>query len=434
MRRALAGFTLAALFAVATQSAYATEPWRVVFHNKGAKPVAAPLLAEIKENVPTGIYELVPEAEPGQSLKESGFEKIAVAQIFVDRGARYLEISEGGFLPRTSFRYRLKTSKLVDLPPGVVLNPNGSDLVITCCDIPVLTHRGASGPKPYIYPLFGPENAKITRCYPMADVPGEDHDHPHQRLLWFTHGNVNGFDFWASDPLNKPNKKFGSIKETSRDVVLSGMSFGIFRTTDDWLDPDGKPICSDERTVRIFPRARIVVNEGKDVKISLRGLYLDYDVTIKANHGPVTFGDTKEGMFGLRVASSMDVTAKKGGKITNAEGLTDEAAWGKASPWVDYVGPVDGKTVGVAILNHPTSFRYPTTWHVRTYGLFAANPFGWHDFGMKKSGEYTIPAGESITFRYRLVLHQGDTAKADIAEAFRSYAEPPTVEILPPSK
>ena len=78
-------------------------------------------------------------------------------------------------------------------------------------------------------------------------------------------------------------------------------------------------------------------------------------------------------MFGLRVATSMDVTSKKGGKIINAEGIENTPAWGKPSPWVDYTGPVGGKTVGVAIFNHPSSFRYPTTWHVRDYGLFAAN-------------------------------------------------------------
>jgi hypothetical protein len=102
---------------------------------------------------------------------------------------------------------------------------------------------------------------------------------------------------------------------------------------------------------------------------------------------------------------------------------------GQASPWVDYTGPVDGRTVGVAILNHPDSFRYPTTWHVRDYGLFAANPFGWRDFGMKTAGDYTLPAGESITFRYRVILHDGDTASADLPAAFRAYARPPKVEI-----
>jgi Methane oxygenase PmoA len=126
----------------------------------------------------------------------------------------------------------------------------------------------------------------------------------------------------------------------------------------------------------------------------------------------------------------MDVDAKKGGKITNSDGLTDAAAWGKPATWVDYTGPVEGETVGIAILNHPSSFRHPTTWHVRTYGLFAANPFGWHDFGLKKSGDHTIPAGESIHFGYRVILHKGDTASAALAEAYEGYAKPPTVEVI----
>jgi hypothetical protein len=109
--------------------------------------------------------------------------------------------------------------------------------------------------------------------------------------------------------------------------------------------------------------------------------------------------------------------------------LTDTKAWGKASPWVDYTGPVQGKTVGIAILNHPRSFRYPTTWHVRTYGLFAANPFGWHDFGLGKTGEYTLVGGQELWFGYRLILHEGDTENARVAAAFDGYRDPPMIEV-----
>ena len=254
---------------------------------------------------------------------------------------------------------------------GLEISPGGKLLTVYHSDLAT---------KPYFFPLIGPTGVSYTRAYPLQkDVAGEDHDHPHQRSFWFTHGSVNGFDFWASDPLNKPKRNDGTIRETSRSIVAAGPVLGVLKTTDDWLGPDGKVVCQDERTVRAYATAAIRV--------------LDFDITLKATAGPVTFGDTKEGMFGLRVASSMDVKNKKGGKITNAEGITDEAAWGKASPWVDYTGPVEGKTVGVAILNHPDSFRFPTTWHVRTYGLFAANPFGWHDFGMKNIGRARRPRG-----------------------------------------
>lgn len=275
-----------------------------------------------------------------------------------------------------------------------------------------------SGPsKPYVYPLFGPTGEMFTRSYPMKEVEGEAKDHPHQRSFWLTHGSVNGHDFWASDPINGEKPQFGTIEARDVEVVGSETPSALvaIRHASDWLGPDGKPVCTDVRTLTFYgaESPRIV----------------DVDVTIRATHGPVTFGDTKEGMFGLRVASSMDVKRKEGGKITNAEGIHDLEAWGKRSPWVDYTGPVGGKTVGIAIFNQPGSFRYPTAWHVRDYGLFAANPFGYHDFKIAEKGEHTIPSGESIRFGYRVVLHEGDTKSARVGEAFAAFAHPPRVEI-----
>jgi Methane oxygenase PmoA len=288
---------------------------------------------------------------------------------------------------------------------GVELIPHGKRIEVRVDGKPVTEYVPDDGPKPYFFPVVGLSGGLMTRSFPMKKVEGEKYDHPHQRSLWFTHGSVNKVDFWSEVPGH------GRIVETSRPAVISGLAMGLIRTTDDWLGPDGKKICEDERAVRIYATRTVRM--------------LDFDITLKATEGPVTFGDTKEGMFGLRVATSMDVTSKKGGKIVNAEGIENTAAWGKPSPWVDYTGPVDGKTVGVAILNHPASFRYPTTWHVRDYGLFAANPFGWHDFGQKTSGDFVLPKGESIRFQYRLILHDGDTASAGLPAQFEGYAKPP---------
>lgn len=120
----------------------------------------------------------------------------------------------------------------------------------------------------------------------------------------------------------------------------------------------------------------------------------------------------------------MKVDAKLGGKIVNSEGQVDGKAWGRPAAWVDYHGPVGGDTVGIAILNHPSSFRFPTYWHVRTYGLFAANPFGLSDFpDTTKSGEYTLAKGEEITLRYRVLFHRGDEKEGKVAEVFSCYAK-----------
>jgi len=119
------------------------------------------------------------------------------------------------------------------------------------------------------------------------------------------------------------------------------------------------------------------------------------------------------------------VDAKQGGKIVNSRKQVNGAAWGKPAPWVDYHGPVDGQTVGIAIFNHPSSFRYPTYWHVRTYGLFAANPFGLTDFsgGKLTGGAHTISSGKSMSLRYRVFLHRGDEEEGNVAKAFSAYSK-----------
>ena len=378
---------------------------RVRVDGHGSDLRETPIVVALQVGLPAGDYDL--RAADGTTS--------IPAQVFVDASTTYFAAvlpHVSGTLPE---RYTLRPRSTNSAADGVSLRRNGGDIGFDVGGKPFVDERVADGPKPYYFPIYGPSGTPMTRGFPMKPGEGDDKDHFHQRSMWFTHGSVNGFDFWASDPLNKPSPKYGTIKETARSTALAGAAVGVLRTTDDWLAPDGKKVCQDERVVTVYNTASARM--------------LDFDITLKAAAGPVTFGDTKEGMFGLRVASSMDVNKKKGGKITNAEGVTDDAAWGKASAWVDYTGPVEGKTVGIAVLNHPESFRYPTTWHVRTYGLFAANPFGWHDFGMKRSGEYTLPAGESIRFRYRVIFHLGDTASAHIAQAFDGFAKPPRVEV-----
>jgi hypothetical protein len=262
-----------------------------------------------------------------------------------------------------------------------------------------------SGTKPILWPIIGPTDKPMTRDYPMLNHAGETKDHPHHRSLWFTHGNVNGIDFWTDK-----GKKVGTIKHLEFTKIAGGKS-GVIATRNDWLAPDGHRVCEDERTLRF----------GADDAAR----WIDFDITLKAVDGDVVFGDTKEGSFGVRVPESLNVTAKRGGKIVNSEGQADDKAWGQPAAWVDYHGPVDGKTVGIAIFNHPDSSRYPTYWHVRTYGLFAANPFGVHDFsgGKKGNGAMTLSKGKSVTFRYRVLLHKGDELEGGVAERYSSYAK-----------
>ncbi len=265
-----------------------------------------------------------------------------------------------------------------------------------------------SGHKPVLWPIIGPTGQPMTRAFPMdPKAKGEKRDHPHQRSLWFTHGDVNGIDFWAEFGGAKGkiiHREFGEVR---------GGPDAVIDTKNDWMAPDGKRVLSDERHIRL--------HLDGDARV------IDFDIRLIASDGEVLFGDTKEGTFGVRVPTIMDVVNKRGGEIVNSDGLTDGQAWGKAAAWVDYHGPIEGQLVGIAILNHPSSFRFPTYWHVRDYGLFAANPFGLHDFkGTEEpEGAFRLAAGESITLRYRVIFHRGNQDDAKLAQAFERYAAEP---------
>jgi hypothetical protein len=246
-------------------------------------------------------------------------------------------------------------------------------------------------PRPYCYPLLGVDETPMTRNFPMKKVEGEETDHKHHRSLWFTHGSVNGIDFWTED------KAFGKIVHKRFLKTISGQ-VGMISTENEWIGPDGKAV------------------------------YVDFEITIRADHGELTFGDTKEGSFAVRLAESMRLKQPKGqpegkGHIINREGVRDDKTWGVKSPWVYYYGPVGEKTVGVAIFDNPMNPRFPTWWHVRDYGLFAANPFGVHDFEKREkgTGDMKIPSGQSVTFRYRVVLTEGDEKAANIEGQFQRY-------------
>lgn len=276
--------------------------------------------------------------------------------------------------------------------------------------LPFMNYVFKGAPKPYCYPIFGPNKIAVTRGYPMDAIPGEDTDHPHHRSLWFTHGDVNGIDFWGESP------QAGRIVHRKFDALENGPVYGRIVAVNDWVTRDGKKVCEDRREIRVYN--------------ALSCRMMDIEVTVRATDSPVRFGDTKEGTFGIRVASWMD--ADKGGEILNSRGDRGAEAWGKQADWCDYFGKIGNDMVGIAVLEHPSSFRHPTYWHVRTYGLFAANPFGLRDFRKDKTldGSYTIPPGGEITFRYRIVIHKGDADKAGIASAYLAYAEQPTVSVV----
>jgi hypothetical protein len=275
---------------------------------------------------------------------------------------------------------------------------------------------GPETSKPYLHPLRSASGKVVTRRYPMESVPGETHDHPHHRGLWFSHGNVNGYDFWSNEPSQHAGKNTKIVLK-SVGKAAGGKESGVIEAAFDWNDPQGKTLLTESRTMTFYagPSRRVI----------------DFDITLAAVE-KVTFGDTKEGTFAIRLAPWLEEPTKESlsspkrtGRMVDSEGRHGEAQiWGHRANWVDYSGEGEGEKLGIAILDHPANPRHPTYWHARSYGLFAANIFGLHDFKNDKTadGSLALDPGHSIRFRYRVIIHSGDHETARIAEEYAKFA------------
>ena len=300
------------------------------------------------------------------------------------------------------------------------LTQDGSRIDVAISGQPFTSfYFGPEATKPYLHPLRSVDGTIVTRGYPMEEIAGEQTDHRHHRGVWFSHGNVNAIDFWANEPEQRGRgMKKGVIAHRSLDSVKSGTDSGSISATFDWNDLSGDTLVSERRTM-VFRRV-----DGNNL--------VDFDIVLTAEEDSVRFADTKEGTFAVRMATELEeqhFRAKgiaRTGTITNARGAKTEAnTWGKRSPWVDYSGSITGQPKGIAIFDHPSNPKHPTYWHVRGYGLFAANVFGEHDFfaDASRDGSITLSKGETLRFRYRVIIHQGLGGSEAIERLFEAWSE-----------
>ena len=265
-------------------------------------------------------------------------------------------------------------------------------------------YQDAERSKPILYPVIGPSNQLMTRRFPLEEKgEGEEADHPHHASLWFTHGQVNGVDFWAT------GKDKGSIVHQEF-LKINGNSF---TSSNLWKDSDGKTVCQDRRTLAFYEF------NGNDRAI-------DIEITLMATVGDLVFGDTKEGSMGIRMAPEFRLRGKVArGSCINREGTVGKPIWGKRASWVSYWASFEDRELAISIFDHPSNPRYPTWWHARDYGLVAANPFGQHDFEGKPkgSGDMVIKSGEEINFSYRFFFHEGNPAKSNVSQKYIDWSK-----------
>ena len=288
---------------------------------------------------------------------------------------------------------------------GVSFKQEAGKIEVSVDGQPFTTYYFEGFNKPVFFPLRAASGTIVTRGYPMVTgVAGEAEDHPHHKGLWFTHGDVNGVDFWSE------SDKTGKIVHRRFAAVKGGSKTGVLQSENDWVTPAGETVLKEIREVTIHSQPGVRV--------------MDFDLKVTALAGSVKFGDTKEGSFGIRLAQPF--SDKNDGRIENSQGGQGEkGCWGKSADWVDYTTKINGEPVGVAIFDHPTSFRHPSHWHVRGYCLFAVNPFGLHDFynDKAKDGSHTLEKGQSMSFRYRIYIHPGNAQDAKIGDRYKIYAD-----------
>lgn len=269
--------------------------------------------------------------------------------------------------------------------------------------------------KPVLYPIIGVNQIDVTRGFPVNPRPGERSDHPHHVGHWLNYGNVNGVDFWNhSDAIPKEQKKnFGSIFHTALSIDDLG---GVLHTSSDWKDYNDKTLIKEHTQFKF--------SETGNTRI------IDRTTTLKAEED-ISLKDNKEGFVAIRVRRELEhpsdspgqfldangnftevpVLDNTGvtGKYLSSEGIEGKEVWGKRAKWIRLSGVVESSEVSIIIIDHPDNLGYPTYWHARGYGLFAANPLGQEVFSEGQEVLNTsLKKNEKLTFKYRILIHTGE--------------------------
>ena len=281
--------------------------------------------------------------------------------------------------------------------------------------------------KPVLFPLRSASGTLVTRGFPLEPRPGERVDHPHHVGLWLNYESVNGIDFWNNSEAIPANEapKHGTIRHRSIIASKGGTDHGELEIEADWLTYDQKPLLKE--------RTRFVFRGGPNFRS------VDRITTLQALEQKVVFADVKDGMLGLRVTRALEIPSDKpevfldasgrpttvpkmdntgvNGTYLTSEGKKGDDAWGTRGRWCNMSGRVGEEPVTISILDHPSNPGFPTYWHARGYGLFAANPLGQKVFSNgKEELNLTLAPKQSVTFRYRILI-SSEIATAEQTEA-----------------
>ncbi len=287
--------------------------------------------------------------------------------------------------------------------------------------------------KPVLWPVISPEGNRLTRTFPMGKKAGERTDHPHHVGIWLNYGDVNGLDFWNNSDAIPPDKRngYGTIYHQSVDQVKSGKGKALLTTTSDWESPSREVLLKDQTTFNFSATGNMRI--------------IDRETRLTAMVDTVLFRDNKEGVFAIRVARELELPSNEPVTLTDAhgvattvqqmdntgvtgnyhssEGVDGEKVWGTRGRWMKLSGTVNGEPVNLIIIDHPGNAGYPTYWHARGYGLFAANTLGQSIFPGGEALNYQLLKGRTMTLKYRFVVVSGDLSDEAVNRLADEYAK-----------
>ena len=287
--------------------------------------------------------------------------------------------------------------------------------------------------KPVLWPLMSPAGNMLTRSFPLEDKEGDRADHPHHVGVWLNYGDVNGLDFWNNSEAIAPEKRdgYGTIFHRSIEKAESGKGSALLETSAAWESPDHIVMLEEQSSFSFIA--------SENMRI------IDRTTTLKAVIDEINFTDNKEGMFAIRVARELELPTEKPtnlvdshGNVTrvelmdntlvkgdyrSADGVEGKEVWGTRCRWMKLASEINGEQVALVIIDHPSNVGYPTYWHARGYGLFAANTLGQKVFSEGENElNFSLKKGESVSFKYRLVVAAEDLSDDQINQLADAYA------------
>lgn len=279
--------------------------------------------------------------------------------------------------------------------------------------------------KPVLWPVISANGHALTRGYPLAPKVGERVDHPHHLGVWLNYGDVNGLDFWNNSKAIKPERAahYGRIVHQEITATESTKQSASISTTANWNDDSGQSLLKENTQFEFFVRNKVRI--------------IDRTTTLTALSDEVALTDNKEGMFAIRVTRELELpndrkqklwgadgqpeevenpdNSRVKGDYLSSEGITGGEVWGTRAKWMKLSSEIEGDPVAIVIYDHPENVGYPTYWHARTYGLFAANPLGQKVFSEgEKELNFKLMPGESVTFKYRLAVFSSNPTAEEI--------------------